>query len=229
MVGTSRGSSGRGARVYGAVQRVQRRALRRAVGAVGAARRRSESGASHCERGADVGERCAAAGRAGAGGGGAVVAVGGGPGVAASGGGARTGGVGGDERAGVARGASGVGGGGTPAVSTLVGPTLPPSEVFLGGLRPPSPRGGTGNTPHPPLRVGLSPKGRGGGRAMVRQAHHNPSTGVSDGGGEGAHKGRPYEPHAGRRGSCFRRNDDVSDRGGADDVGRRNDDVSEEV
>ena len=110
MVGTSRGSSGRGARVYGPVQRVQRRPLRPAVAAGRTARRRAESRTSHRERCADAGERRPAAGRARPGGGGPILAGGGGPGPAAPAGGACPGGVGGHEPAGVARGAAIVGG-----------------------------------------------------------------------------------------------------------------------
>ena len=110
MVGTSRGSSGRGARLYGPVQRVQRRPLRSAVGARREAGPRAEGGASHCERGADAGERGAAAGGGDTGGVGAVVAGGGGLGRAAAGGSAGAGGVGGDERAGAARDVASVGG-----------------------------------------------------------------------------------------------------------------------
>ena len=110
MVGTSRGSSGRGARLHGPVQRVQRRPLRPAVGARREARPPAESGASHRERGADAGQCGAAAGRGHTGGVGAVVAGGRGLGRAIAARSAGAGGVGGDERAGAARDVAGVGG-----------------------------------------------------------------------------------------------------------------------
>ena len=61
MVGRSRSSAGPGARVHGAVQRVQHGPLRHAVGARREARAPSAGGAPHRERGADAGERGAAA------------------------------------------------------------------------------------------------------------------------------------------------------------------------
>ena len=142
MVGTSRSSAGPGARLYGAVQRVQLGPLRAAVGARREAGARAAGGASHCERGADAGERCAAAGGCDAGGVGAVVAGCGGLGRAAAGGSAGAGGVGGDERAGAA--------GPFDKLRMMVHrrptpPRFPPTrpEIFLGGCAPQTPaRGG---------------------------------------------------------------------------------------
>ena len=140
MVGTSRSSAGPGARLHGAVQRVQRRPLRSAVGAGREAGSRAEGGASHRERGADAGERGAAAGRGDTGGVGAVVAGGGGLGRAAAGGSAGAGGVGGDERAGAARDVAGVGGwwGAIAGAMGMERGTYATPPVDLGWAHPPT-------------------------------------------------------------------------------------------